>query len=321
MLSPKIRLALAIMLAGASLTFLAVTLNAAKTREGVLPTAPPLKAKILRSKDKLKVKPDSAETAALRKQAKGQETPEERQFEDTTPKHVPIKVKIRAEKETSFKDLANDKWLRELEIEVKNTGTKPIYFLAFVMTLPDVKGPSGNPMGHDLLYGRGGLISITEPIRPSDIPIAQGETHVFTMPERYVRGWTRAMRDHNLRQPKKVQIVFQFINFGDGTGYWGGTAAPLPNPSKKASQQTCPDPNDKSRKERWPLVAFNGSMPTRWLKDLPAFLPANFLPFGGTARITFGPTAEPDVCCPGTSCIAAKQTESLSVLGYQQSRS
>ncbi|HEX6186954.1 MAG TPA: hypothetical protein VFZ40_02645 [Pyrinomonadaceae bacterium] len=307
MLSPKFRLALAVTLAGASLTFLAVTLNAAKTRESVLTTTPPLKAKILRSKDKLKAKLDAAETAALRKQAKGQDKPEERQLEDTTPKHVPIKLKIKAEKEKSFKDLNNDKWLGELEIEINNIGTKPIYFLAFVMTLPDVKGPSGNPMGHDFLYGRGGLISITEPIRPSDIPIAPGETHVFTMPERYVRGWTGAMRDHNLPQPKRVQIVFQFINFGDGTGFWGGTAAPLPNPKKKAFEKTCPDPHDKGRKERWPLVAFNGSLPTRWLKDLPAFLPANFLPLGENGRMTFDLDAEPDVCCPGSSCVTAKQ--------------
>jgi hypothetical protein len=54
---------------------------------------------------------------------------EERQLEDAIPKHVPIKVKIKAEKEKAFKDLHNEKWLRDLEIEVTNTGTKPIYFL------------------------------------------------------------------------------------------------------------------------------------------------------------------------------------------------
>lgn len=230
MLSPKLRLALALMLAGAALTFLTVTLNAAKSRENSSAITPPLTAKILRSKDKLKAKPDAAELAALRKAAKAQDTPEERELEDTTPKHVPIKIKIKAEKEKSFKDLTNDKWLRELELEVKNTGTKPIYFLAFVMTLPDVKGPTGNIMGHDFHFGRTDLISITEPIRSSDVPINPGESQVFKMPERYVGGWTGILDDYKIPPPKRVQIVFQFINFGDGTGYWGGTAAPLPHP-------------------------------------------------------------------------------------------
>jgi len=157
---------------------------------------------------------------------------EERQFENTTPKHVPIRVRVKRQKEQSFKDLKNDEWLRELEIEVTNTGTKPIYFLALVMTVPDVKGRTGAAMAHDLLYGRPSLISITEAMRPSDIPIGPGETYVFTMPERDVREWTGVIREHNLPQPKRVQIVFQFINFGDGTGYAGGTAEPVPSPKK-----------------------------------------------------------------------------------------
>jgi biopolymer transport protein ExbD len=50
---------------------------------------------------------------------------EERELENTLPKHLPIKVKIKKEKEKAFKDLKNDKWLHELEIEVTNIGDKP----------------------------------------------------------------------------------------------------------------------------------------------------------------------------------------------------
>lgn len=71
-------------------------------------------------------------------------------------------------------------------------------------------------------------------------------------------------------------------------------------PKKKAFEKACPDPLETARKERWPLLAFNGSLPTTWTRDLPAFLPAKFL-YRGSSELA------PDVCCPGSSCISAKQ--------------
>ena len=37
---------------------------------------------------------------------------QERIFENKIPAHIPIKIKIKKEKEESFKDLKNEKWLR-----------------------------------------------------------------------------------------------------------------------------------------------------------------------------------------------------------------
>jgi hypothetical protein len=51
---------------------------------------------------------------------------QERIFENKVPAHIPIKIKIRKEKEESFKDLKNEKWLGEFELEVTNTGDRPI---------------------------------------------------------------------------------------------------------------------------------------------------------------------------------------------------
>jgi len=58
---------------------------------------------------------------------------QERIFENKIPAHIPIKIKIKKEKEKSFKDLKNEKWLREFELELTNTGDKPIYFLYITM--------------------------------------------------------------------------------------------------------------------------------------------------------------------------------------------
>jgi hypothetical protein len=56
----------------------------------------------------------------------------------------PIKIKVKKEKEQSFKDLKNEKWLREFELEVTNTGDRPIYYLEIVMDT-DVKFQGSGP--------------------------------------------------------------------------------------------------------------------------------------------------------------------------------
>jgi len=170
---------------------------------------------------------DAPRTAAEIASFRRQQAKEERELEDTIPKHVPIKVKIKAEKEQAFKDLNNQNWVRDLEVEVKNTGTKPIYFLHLQLHL-ETTGPDGKGVAFVLLYGRTDLVSVTAPLKPDDVPIKPGETHVFTIAERLVRGWERIVREDNVAQPKKVRVIFQNINFGDGTGLWGTTAAPLP---------------------------------------------------------------------------------------------
>ena len=42
---------------------------------------------------------------------------QERIFENKIPAHIPIKIKIKKENEESFKDLKNEKWLRELNLK------------------------------------------------------------------------------------------------------------------------------------------------------------------------------------------------------------
>src|SRR6266508_611067 len=74
MLSPSLRLVLALALTVSSVTFLAVTLNAANTREIAPATVTPLKAKILRRKDKMNDKLSAEELAELRRQAAQEST-------------------------------------------------------------------------------------------------------------------------------------------------------------------------------------------------------------------------------------------------------
>src|ERR1043166_8962258 len=63
---------------------------------------------------------------------------EERVFENAIPENAPIRINMKKEKEKSFRELKDENWVRDFELEVKNTGDKPIYFI-FIDLITDVK--------------------------------------------------------------------------------------------------------------------------------------------------------------------------------------
>jgi hypothetical protein len=170
---------------------------------------------------------------------------EERELVDTIPKHLPIKVKIKKEKEKAFKDLKNEKWLRDFELEVTNTGDKPIYLLHMILVLPGITAPDGIEIGFSLHYGRKQLVDIETKAGPDDVPIKPGETHVFELSDLTVHSWERFRQRENKPDAKKIILHFQVLSFGDGTGFVSTSGIPIPNPSnKKSSLDRCgPRPN------------------------------------------------------------------------------
>ena len=144
---------------------------------------------------------------------------QERIFENKIPAHIPIKIKIKKEKEESFKDLKNEKWLREFELEVTNTGDKPIYFL-YIMLGTNVKDKEdGLELMYPLTYGRAELGSIVTKATGDDIPIKPGETEVLRLGE--VPVWEQGVREKRWPQSTKFTAEIQLLSFGDGTGYFG----------------------------------------------------------------------------------------------------
>ena len=165
---------------------------------------------------------------------------EEREFENTVPKHLPIKVKIKKEKEKSFKDLKNDKWVRDLELELTNTGDKPIYLISMTLVMPEIIGSSGYPSGFVLHCGKVHLGDILTKAEPDDIPIKPGETYVFKIAESLVLGWDSFRKRENMPQPKKVVLHFGMLSFGDGTGFAGTSGMSFPPaPDGKSSLNRC----------------------------------------------------------------------------------
>ena len=181
---------------------------------------------------------------------------EEREIEDRIPKHLPIKVKVKKEKEEKVKDLSNDNWLGDLEIEVKNTGTKPIYFLDLFVVFVDVRKDSGDELGVPFQYGWSQLLDINKRPRPDDVPIAPGETYVFKLDHDFVVGWDW-YRNHVEKKPhpKKIAIVFGHMSFGDGTGYATTGGLPIPNTTSSL---------DEDKKKAGDTVAASRSGPDNY---------------------------------------------------------
>jgi hypothetical protein len=157
---------------------------------------------------------------------------EEREVVDKIPKHLPIKVKVK--RPEKLKDAKNGEWLGELELEVTNTGTKPIYFLEIVIDMPDVFAPNGLNFAYPLEYGRGELIAFSEPVLPDDVPIQPGGVVVLKVRADEAEGWKRGRAKGEMTNPKKIEFFFQVINFGDGTGFVGSDGGQFQSREKGA---------------------------------------------------------------------------------------
>jgi hypothetical protein len=158
----------------------------------------------------------------------------ERKFENTVPEHVPIKIKLKNEQ--SFKKKENTNWAREMEIEVKNTGAKPIYYLYVSIHMPEII-VNGNMLGMRTTYGRKELGLPETPVEPEDVPILPGESITLKFPEKQIRGYEKFRdEDRMYTDPKKVVFNVLIIKFGDGTYLFGPDGKPMhSNPKKDSS--------------------------------------------------------------------------------------
>src|SRR5438045_8160746 len=150
---------------------------------------------------------------------------EERKLNVHTFTRMPLKVK-------EVRNLQKEEdWFRDLEIEVQNISKQPIYFISLGIEFPDIESPppetradgstpSRSVTGFGLTYGADRLMDVRELAGPDDIPLKPGETYVFTIPKARVLGFESMNRERNL-PPKawnKIDIEFDTISFGDGTG-------------------------------------------------------------------------------------------------------
>jgi hypothetical protein len=222
----------------------------------------------------------------------------EREVVEKIPKHLPIKVKVK--KPEKLKDLENEDWLGELEVEVTNTGTKPIYYLNISVDLPDVFAPSGLNIGFGLQYGRGKLVSLSEPVLPDDVPIPPGGVVALKVPANPVAGWKLFRAGGKVTNPRKIEFIFNYMNFGDGTGYVGGVEKSLWERKERGANATCPGGDGDAAG-----AASAAHPPRSYFPDIASLAtylppPANLVPafFFGRPALP-APAARQDICCTG----------------------
>jgi hypothetical protein len=207
---------------------------------------------------------------------------EERKFEDMTSDHVPIKVKLKNEQ--TFKKMSNKEWARELEIEVKNTGNKPIYFMYMNIIMREMLS-NDYPLAFQLSYGRKDLVRFTTPIEPEDVPIRPGESVTLKVSESQAKAYEEFRDREKKIDSKKIEFDLQLINFGDGTGLRSPKGHPIPDPAIKQSLSA---PRRKQGSDADPPL-FGRSMPDSSGKLLESFyssVPASF------SRVNFYPPEE-----------------------------
>ncbi|HEX8457285.1 MAG TPA: hypothetical protein VF656_08310 [Pyrinomonadaceae bacterium] len=254
--------------------------------------------RVLRKKEHLAVKPTAQEIVAA-------QSPEvERELEDKIPKHLPLKIKI--------KNLNSEKWARDLEVEVKNTGDKPIYYLSFSLSLPEVKSDGGVVLGFDLRFGRPELSRFSNRPLPDDVPIQPGETYILKVPLNQAKGWELFKGRRNLSDPKKFQIKFHLLHYGDGTGFMTTGGLPVPNPN--APRSSCEEKKGDVA-DALSAAAQVNSPNNPPLQFSSSFMPVNFAPAKfSTAKVVAtalsNASSDSDLCCSGRSnCSYAREVQ------------
>lgn len=156
---------------------------------------------------------------------------------------------------TEVRNLQNENWLRDLEVEVKNVSEKPVYFIHVSLLLPDMPvdppepradglKPSRVIAGFPLDYGDGRFINLKELSSPQDVPLMPGETYVLRVPDMHVKGLENMKRRKGVGNEvtKRVEIEVNTVSFGDGSGYYGGLKVVHPSRPKAKEGDAPPSP-------------------------------------------------------------------------------
>ncbi|HXQ37612.1 MAG TPA: hypothetical protein VN843_26605 [Anaerolineales bacterium] len=286
-----------VMLALVASAFIATQLSSGQAPQT---SKPPLKMRVLRDKVHVKNSPNESEIANFKKQLQENE----RQLEDSIPKHVPLKIKIKKEKEAGFKDLKNERWAREFELEVTNTGKKPIYFL-YLYVVTDIKAAKGFRIVFPLTYGRSELGDIKTKPEPTDVPIQPGETVSLKIHPGQLDAWDVARQKEQRPFPKRLQVTFQILSFGDATGYFGTDATPIPNTVPEEELQACL-PSSKTDAFGWQNAPPGSPLFKQLAFNLPAALgPVTFLRREDSDVLAFN-LFPIQTCCGGSNCAILK---------------
>jgi hypothetical protein len=133
----------------------------------------------------------------------------------------------------AVRNLQSENWLKDFELEVKNVGQKPIYFILGYLLFPEDK--SAERVGIRLMYGRG--INAERQSDHADAHIDPGGVYIFKIDEDFQKGFERKAKD-SPDTYKKFEFWLTIVGFGDGTSYESGeTQDYRKTPASKSSEE------------------------------------------------------------------------------------
>jgi len=133
------------------------------------------------------------------------------------PSHLLKVIEVRNVESATF--------AQDLEIEVEKVSGRPI-FGAYLMVTLNPENPAqreGLTRGLPVHYGRGALADIHQPAAAGDIPIKPGEKVTLKVNKGVGIGTQQAFDRGEVppSQARRLEIIFQTLNFGDGNGVIG----------------------------------------------------------------------------------------------------
>ncbi len=154
----------------------------------------------------------------------------ERKIENIIPKNVPISVRIKKEKEKAVKDLNNEKWAHDLELEVTNNGNKPFYYVMLRLIL-DIEDSNGKDFWANVYWGRTELGDLRNYATPEDVSIKPGESVSLKFHPAYLKKLHKMRREEGKALPTRIRVELSLLTFGDGTGYMTNNGTLYPEKS------------------------------------------------------------------------------------------
>jgi hypothetical protein len=125
---------------------------------------------------------------------------------------------------TEIRNFHKSHWLRDLEIDLKNVSTKPIYEIYLMLFMPDDRDDGGNSSAVGLEYGRFDLVHPSHLPSADDKPLWPGATVVMKVDERQSTGYEHHLTKQSVQVAStyRIRMAILAINFGDNTGFING---------------------------------------------------------------------------------------------------
>lgn len=165
------------------------------------------------------------------------------QAQSSNQRRLAYRHKVNGIKIVDVRNFKSDNWVEELEIDVKNISDKPIYYILLWVRVDEVKWPPRNfPVAFQLEYGSRPLLNVGDLAGPDDISLKPGESYTFKIPEKQIKNWNEKKKEMGDSFPAitEIELYVQMVNFGDGTGYFGGQ---YESRKKTSSLQEAPSSN------------------------------------------------------------------------------